>query len=337
MENDFVIYNNYGYNEQTDENGNIIINNTFKIYDKLGEGSYWNVSLVKRSYQYNDFIDNNFYVFKEGLLSVKDDEAVYNKLSKVELTEEDQEVRIGMRELNILSKLNHINISRLYETIVDNKKNKIVFVMEYCDIGCIMNILPSNEEYEDNSKLYQIAEEYGIISEYECTFQINDIDKRMLRKIKLGVYLFKQLALAIKYLHSKLICHRDIKIENIMVKSNKEGKSIEVKLIDFSISRKLSSIDEVIESTQGTDIYKPYEMLNSYEHNPFMVDIYNWGTSFYMFLFNDFSFNLLIDICLYVKNNYKDLYFLIENTLNPDPNKRPSVDVLYERINNIHI
>lgn len=332
MENDFIVYNNYGYNEEIDENGSIIINNTFKKFNLLGEGSYWKVNLVKRNYECHDYIDDNYYVFKEGVLSIKDDEAVFNRLSNTNLNEEDQEVRIGVREMNILSTINHINIARLYETILDTQKNKIVFVMEYCDLGCIMNILPNNEAYEDNKNLYKLAEEYGLIEKYE-----ENSKDEIYNRLKLGLFLFKQLANAIQYLHIRLICHRDIKIDNIMIKTNKETKNIEVKLVDFSISRKLSSTDDIIESTQGTDIYKPEEMINSYEHNPFKVDIYNFGTSFYMFLFNDFSFSLLSEKCCYIKSHYLSIYSLLEETLSNDPSKRPTIQELYSKINDIHI
>ena len=50
-----------------------------------------------------------------------------------------------------------------------------------------------------------------------------------------GIGMFRKIADALKYLHSKKIIHKDIKPENILV--SKDG---DVRLIDFSISEKIS-------------------------------------------------------------------------------------------------
>lgn len=45
--------------------------------------------------------------------------------------------------------------------------------------------------------------------------------------------LFKQVLLAIEYLHSQGVCHRDIKPSNVLVLNKKE----KIKITDFNISK----------------------------------------------------------------------------------------------------
>ena len=56
---------------------------------------------------------------------------------------------------------------------------------------------------------------------------------------------------AVNYLHSIGICHRDLKLENIMFK-DKSFKT--VKIIDFGLSCK-TSVNEPLKSLLGTPLY----------------------------------------------------------------------------------
>ena len=50
-----------------------------------------------------------------------------------------------------------------------------------------------------------------------------------------------QVALAIEYLHSKSICHLDIKPENVLVWSESLSAPVNVKLADYGISRTVTA------------------------------------------------------------------------------------------------
>jgi len=58
---------------------------------------------------------------------------------------------------------------------------------------------------------------------------------------------------AVAYLHHHLLCHRDIKIENVLLK--RKGQNHPIKLIDFNLSTRFK-IGELIEGSVGT----PYTM-----------------------------------------------------------------------------
>jgi calcium/calmodulin-dependent protein kinase I len=83
----------------------------------------------------------------------------------------------------------------------------------------------------------------------------------------------KNILLGIKYLHSLKIVHRDIKPDNIMIKS--PGDLDSIKLGDFGFS----TIDEVNEEKEcGTPIFMPPEMQQYNES----ADI--WATGFIIYI-----------------------------------------------------
>jgi serine/threonine protein kinase len=61
--------------------------------------------------------------------------------------------RLGLKELFILRKINHKNIARLYECIIDEDLDKIVLVMENCDLGQLMKYNDESTGYDYNPSL----------------------------------------------------------------------------------------------------------------------------------------------------------------------------------------
>ena len=115
-------------------------------------------------------------------------------------------------EIIILKQIKHPNIVRLYD--VKPKKDNIYLVMEYCNGGSLAEAL----EY------------YKIVNGKPFSEKIVQ-------------FLMKQILSAVKCLHKNGVIHRDLKLENILLKYNSideaNTKNIflsQVKLIDFDIS-----------------------------------------------------------------------------------------------------
>ena len=152
-------------------------------------------------------------------------------------------------EIDILKKLMHPNIVRIYEFY--ESKNSFYLVNEFCPCGELFNY----------------------------------INKTILNEEQLAV-IFYQVFSGLKYLHENNILHRDLKPENILIskiekdlKDNKEYFWIQI--IDFGTA-KIFENDKDENSIVGTPYYIAPEVLN--KHYNEKCDTWSVGVILYMFL-----------------------------------------------------
>ena len=171
-------------------------------------------------------------------------------------------------EISIMKELNHPNIVRFYDMLVTNSHYYVV--MEYCNGGDLLSCL---DEYK---KLYNIPFTQEIVQ-----------------------YLMRQIVEGLKMIHSHKIIHRDIKLDNILLKFEKESDknnlnmlAANVKIIDFGLATRLGPEDLTF-TALGSPInmdpiilqkYKKaggYEQLQGYNEK---ADIWSLGTICYELL-----------------------------------------------------
>jgi len=143
------------------EIGCYVYNNNF-----IGKGSF---SKVYIGYKKTDLNKENKYAIKK--IYRKNDVKYINYVEK---------------EIDIMKKLDHINIIKLYDTIYTEKY--IFLIMEYCD------------------------------NDLNSFINKNDLDEN---KIK---YIVRQITDALKYIMDNNIVHRDLKPHNILINKNLEIK-----------------------------------------------------------------------------------------------------------------
>ena len=204
-------------------------------------------------------------------------------------------------EINILKKLSHPNIVRIYEFY--ETKNCFYLINEFCSGGELFN-------YINNSKFNE--QQLSII--------------------------FYQVFSGLKYLHENNIIHRDLKPENILISKIERDLSAEeeyfwIKIIDFGTA-KIFKDDKNENSVVGSPYYIAPEVLNK-DYNE-KCDTWSVGVILYMFLVGrppfDGSNNLEIIHSIrtknYDENNIKliahspEVRDLIKHLLEKDTNKR---------------
>ena len=153
-------------------------------------------------------------------------------------------------EIKILKQLDNINIMKLYEVIKTYKFNYLI--MEYIDGISLLEIIK-------NEKKHYLEE------------------KRALK-------IFIQIVKAIEYCQSKNICHRDIKLENILTLKNDI-----IKLIDFGFAVKTNK--ETFQTLLcGSPSYMAPEIVKKEKYIAQYSDIWSLGVLLYSMLFGRFPF-----------------------------------------------
>ena len=178
-------------------------------------------------------------------------------------------------ELRLLQGLNHPNIVHLEDLKYDNKYYYVV--MEYINGGSLSECLKKYKLMNGKSFSEDIVQ-----------------------------YLMRQIVSAVKFIHSKNIIHRDLKLDNIMVNFNNDYDKANcnmlkstIKIIDFGLAIQLTQnhlATSVLGSPANMDPLILKEMVNrgkkitklGYDQK---ADIWSLGTICYQLLIGQYVFN----------------------------------------------
>ena len=189
----------------------------FEIIKELGSGSFGSVYLAKHK------ITKAEYAIK-----------AIDKRNKTN----QEEKPYFRREVEVMYKIHHPNVVKLYGHFEDN--NYCYFVMEYISKGNVYNLLPT--------------------------------DKKKRLSTKIASSLIKDVISAVYFLHHMTppIIHRDIKPENVLL-----AEGLIAKLTDFGWSNYIEG-DQKRTTVCGTPIYLAPEILEDKGHDE-GVDIWCHG------------------------------------------------------------
>jgi serine/threonine protein kinase len=200
-------------------------------------------------------------------------------------------------EVDIYSNLPiHPNIISLYN--VTTQKDKGYISMEYAPDGDLLKLVKENDLTELDIKI-----------------------------------IFMQLINAVSFCHKNNICHRDIKLENILF-----NDSI-LKLADFGYACHLDNI----ESTKivGTISYIAPELFTKRPYNGDKADIWSCGVVLYVLLANSYPFydkrgdkqtiyNILTKKYIMPDNISANAKILLEKIFTIDPDERITIEEIWK-------
>ena len=201
-------------------------------------------------------------------------------------------------ETNLMRSLFHPSVTKILETFESEKY--MLIIMEYISGGNLQNFVKKRRKLcEKTSKI-----------------------------------LFRQIIQGIKYIHSKGIVHRDIKLENILLDLNNI-----IKICDFGVG-KLIKPNTILKDQCGTPVYMAPEILKGEGYHGFPVDIWSAGVALYIMLSGALPFNKSKDHDLeyaILNTNPKEIpdisqeaKNLLKNILEKDPKKRYTEDQILE-------
>ena len=191
-----IFVNTYNYSMKDD----------YDIITQLGKGGYGKVFEVRHKKT-------------KAVLACK-------YIAKSKIKEKDlQRIR---REINILKKVDHPNIVKIYEVYETNRS--LYIIMEKCNGGELFDKI------------------------------IDNISQKRMFSEKETAKIFLQIMSAINYCHKNGICHRDLKPENILLLQKDNEEDYPIKLIDFGLSQ-IFKENKKLNSKVGTAYYISPEVL----------------------------------------------------------------------------
>ena len=168
-------------------------------------------------------------------------------------------------EIEILKKISHPNITKIFEIFADSKKYYIIM------------------EFLEGGELFEAITNIGSFTEASAS------------------KVMKQILSAVYYLHSNHIVHRDLKQENIMLTQKPKNGNYQIKLIDFGTA-KIFRPGKKMNKFIGTSYYIAPEVLK--ERYDEKCDVWSCGVILFILLcgYPPFNGNTNVDIFHAIQN-----------------------------------
>ncbi|KAJ3125005.1 Serine/threonine-protein kinase par-1 [Nowakowskiella sp. JEL0407] len=184
-------------------------------------------------------------------LDSRNDEKVALKLISKQMVNNSARVQLSVtREIELMRSLDHPHIIKLFDDF--ETREQVVLVLEYIDGG----------------------ELFDLITEHYSDLRTAEVKR-----------IFRELVQAVQYLHGNLICHRDLKLENVLIDSATRS----VKLADFGLARRFEP-GEMLSTRCGSEEYTSPEIIKGENYDPKKSDTWALGVILFSLLTSEMPF-----------------------------------------------
>lgn len=232
-------------------------------------------------------------------------------INKASLAKYHETHNIIFNERYLAPLIIHPNVIEVID--VFDSQRTIFQITQLYQNGSLLNVLQNGYETKDPSKKYERL----------------DFDQ----KLRITCDILS----AIHFLHNHFICHRDIKLENVIVTD-----TLQAKLCDFGLA--VVTFDGNVKGKCGSYHYAAPECLKGQiiqsngqnnTYNAFTSDMWSLGVLLFAFYSHRFPYpNLDKDFSYDIEPNYQllpeQLRPIIQSLLNKDPTKRPTINEIIQ-------
>ena len=275
--NDIINSNNKNFKQSKDHELNNLIKGllTYDITKRISWDKYFNHPFFRSKEDYKQYYEKGDKIGKGTFGTVFKgknkitNEIVALKIIDIDESNTEQEIEIAINlvvtELKNMEICTNDNSVRFYEYFKNG--NQFIIVLELCD---------------DNLE--------KIIKRRKKGFSPEEILKIM-----------NQLNNTFKIMVQHNIVHRDLKLENILVKyEDKQKKNFIVKLTDYGVSKQVTTT-KLCKTHAGTCLTMAPEILEGEEVYDNRCDLWSIGVIIYQLFFNDYPYKGATEFAL-VKN-----------------------------------
>eukprot|EP00441_Pelagodinium_beii_P024287 CAMPEP_0197655744 /NCGR_PEP_ID=MMETSP1338-20131121/39640_1 /TAXON_ID=43686 ORGANISM="Pelagodinium beii, Strain RCC1491" /NCGR_SAMPLE_ID=MMETSP1338 /ASSEMBLY_ACC=CAM_ASM_000754 /LENGTH=666 /DNA_ID=CAMNT_0043231455 /DNA_START=60 /DNA_END=2060 /DNA_ORIENTATION=+ len=171
--------------------------------------------------------------------------------------------RQAHREMKVLSRIQHPRVLEAYEVIETPR---------YAQLICELVDGESLRAYSQRQPSRKLSD---------------DVARKLYRQVVEGV----------NYCHERLVVHRDLKLENLLLDRSNES----VKIIDFGFAAQVASRDTKLRAFCGTPSYMAPEIIRGEGYSGFAADVWALGVVIFALLSGTLPFTGRTEMQLYAK------------------------------------